>query len=310
MPATSLETTAATADNRLSVAFIGFGEAATAFVTGWGGGAPARLRAFDVKTDDAATRDVKRSDYAAAGVECCDSDAEAVAGADVIFSLVTADQAFAAASSAAKRLDGPALFFDCNSCAPETKRRSAAVIEAAGGRYVDVAVMAPVHPKLHRTPVLVSGPYMEAALEAMAALDMAAEGAPGEVGVASAIKLCRSVMIKGIEALSAEFILAARSLGVEEAAIGSLEASNPEVDWRKRIGGALERMTVHGLRRAAEMRETAAMVEALGLPSGMSAATAAWQQAVGDLGYAAESGAGLEAADRLAEALRRDSLKG
>ena len=292
-------------ENRLSVAFIGFGEASTAFVAGWAGGAPARLRAYDVKTGDAATREAKRADYAAAGVEGEASNADAVAGADVIFSLVTADRALAAAEETAARLDGPALFFDCTSCAPDTKRRAAAAIDAAGGRYVDVAVMAPVHPALHRTPVLVSGPHMEAALEAMATLDMAATAAPGAVGVASAIKLCRSVMIKGMEALSAEFILAARSLGVEEQAIASLEASNPEIPWRGRIAGSLERMTVHGLRRAAEMRETALMVEALGLAPRMAGATADWQQAIGDLRLGAGAdGDAAAGADRLLAALR------
>ncbi len=294
-------------DNRPSVAFIGFGEAAAAFVTGWADRTPSRLRAYDVKTDDAATREAKRADYDAAEIVGCATGVEAVSGADIVFSLVTADQAFAAAEATAAALDGPALFFDCNSCAPQTKRRSAAVIEAAGGRYVDVAVMAPVRPKLHRTPVLVSGPHMEAALEAMATLDMAAAGANGEVGVASAIKLCRSVMIKGLEALSAEFILAARSLGVEEAAVASLEASNPEFPWRERVAGSLERMTVHGLRRAAEMRETAVMIEALGLPPRMAAATAEGQQAIGDLRLAPgpQDGpqVGLAAADRLLSAL-------
>ena len=78
----------------------------------------------------------------------CDDAAEdmraAVDGADLIFSTVTADQAFDAASSAAPWLKPGAFFFDLNSCAPSTKQKSAAVIEAAGGRYVDIAVMATI----------------------------------------------------------------------------------------------------------------------------------------------------------------------
>ena len=101
----------------------------------------------------------KRADYARAGVTGCDSVREALAGRRVVFSMVTADQALVAAGSAASHLERGALYFDCNSCAPETKRRAAALVDAAGGRYVDVAVMGAVHPTLHRTLVLLSGPH-------------------------------------------------------------------------------------------------------------------------------------------------------
>lgn len=287
-------------DNRLTVALIGFGEAAGAFVAGWNGGAPARFRAYDIKTDgDGAVREGKLADYAAAGVEGCATPAEAVARADAVFSLVTADQSVAAARSVAGVLDGPALYFDCNSCAPGTKREAAEIVEGGGGRYVDVAVMAPVGPKLHRTPLLVSGPHAAEALKVMEMLEMAAVEAPGAVGTASAIKLCRSIMVKGLEALSAELLLAAHTLGVAEPVLASLEASDPNFGWTKRTAYSLERMMVHGERRAAEMAEAAAMVEALGLPGDMARATVDWQRRIGELRLPGDR----EAVERNVEAL-------
>ena len=109
-----------------------------------------------------------------------------------------------------------ALFLDCDSCAPQTKERTAKEVDAAGARYVDVAVMAPVHPRLHRTPLLISGMHAKDAAGALAALDMSATIHDGPVGSSSAIKMIRSIMMKGLEALVCECVLAGRKAGVIE----------------------------------------------------------------------------------------------
>ena len=284
---------------RLDIAMIGFGEAAEAFIEGWGIDGDRRVRAFDVKTDDPDQRTAMLARMAEAGVEGETSLAQALEGRSLVFSLVTADQALAAASSAVLYLPKGALWLDGNSCSPDTKRAAAEAIERAHGRYVDVAVMAPVRPKLHRTPLLVSGPHAEAALAALEPLGMIASHAGEAVGQASSIKMLRSVMVKGIEALSAECVLAARRAGVEEAVLESLNASDPAIDWRARSAYNLERMMVHGVRRAAELREVALTLRQLGLPDRMASAIAAWQEQIGTLGL--ESGADdlTDRADRL-----------
>ncbi|MCB1491962.1 MAG: NAD(P)-dependent oxidoreductase [Rhodobiaceae bacterium] len=262
------------------LAFIGFGEAAMAFLDGWGSERPERISAFDIKTDVPETRADMEARYQARTVRGATDVGAALDGAGVAFSVVTADQALEAARAAAPALAAGTLWLDCNSCAPDTKRRAADFIEGAGGRYVDVAVMAPVHPKRHRVPLLVSGPHARDAHETLKALDMCPEIAGDAIGQASAIKMLRSVMVKGLEALTAECFLAARRAGVEEQVLASLEASDPDIAWRKRTAYNLERMIVHGARRAAEMREVAVTVAALGLPNGMSAACAHWQDEI------------------------------
>lgn len=265
------------------VAFVGFGEAAQAFWAGWKTAAVPPARAFDIATDVASRRQAKLQDYRQTGMDGAATLAEALRDAEVVFSLVTADHAQAAAIAAAATLPRGALWLDCNSCAPQTKQKSAEFIEQAGGRYVDVAVIAPVHPRLHRTPLLVSGPHCEAALSALGALGMEAQAVSDRLGTASSIKLCRSIMIKGLEALTAECVLAGRQLGVEGMVLATLEETFPGFDWERRAAGMLERAVVHGRRRSAEMRETAAMIESLGLPGRMSHATAIWQQQIGEL---------------------------
>jgi 3-hydroxyisobutyrate dehydrogenase-like beta-hydroxyacid dehydrogenase len=276
------------------IAFLGFGEAAQAFLKGWRTqpAFAARVVAYDVKTDspEARVRETKRADYAAANIDGAASAAAALSGAPLVFSVVTADQAEAAARAALPGLAGDALFFDCNSCAPQTKVRSASQVEAAGGRYVDVAVMSPVHPRLHRSPLLISGPHAQAAAAALRSLNMAPKVHEGPVGSSSAIKMIRSVMIKGLEALACECALAGRAAGVDAVVLASLEETFPGFGWKTRVAYMMERVTTHGVRRAAEMREVALTVDQLGLDGAMSRGAVAWQQRVGELGLRAADG--------------------
>ncbi len=267
------------------VTLIGFGEAGQAMARGWRGELPGLdIRAYDIKTGDASCASGKWHDYAVAGITGCASPKAALSKVGVVFSLVTADQALSGARKAAAHLGQGALYFDGNSCAPGTKRAAARVIGAAGGRYVDMAIMAPVHPRLHKVPLLLSGPHVQAALPVLVALGMQSRLVRGDVGRASSVKMMRSVMVKGLEALALECFLAARRAGVHKEVLASLGGSFPGFDWPAKMAYDLERVTTHGVRRAAEMREAAKTVEQLGLMDGMSRAIVDWQQAVGDLG--------------------------
>ncbi|MGO4914778.1 DUF1932 domain-containing protein [Pseudogemmobacter sp. W21_MBD1_M6] len=286
-----------------TLAFIGFGEAGSAFVSGFAESVAPVSSAYDIKLGNTEAAGPVRAAMQALGVREGRSPEDAMRGADLVFCVVTADQAVAAARAAAPHLPQGAMWLDCNSCAPGAKRQAAAVIESYGGIYVDVAVMAPVHPKKHRVPLLLAGPEAQAAALRLAALGMTPTVAGLEVGQASTIKMLRSVMIKGMEALTAECVLAARKAGVQEAVIGSLQASDPATDWTARSAYNLERMAVHGQRRAAEMREVVQTLRDLDLPARMAAATAEWQDQIG-AAQPPMSGAGLlERADAVLAAL-------
>lgn len=273
-----------------AIVFVGFGEAGRAFA----GGIGAAMRAFDRKTGVPVLAAAKRADYAACGVEGADGNAAAVAGAGLILSLVTADQALAAAEETARAIAPGALFCDGNSVAPATKRAAARAIEAAGGRYVDVAIMAPVQPARLRVPLLLSGPDADAGAAALAALGFRPRVVGAEVGDASAIKMIRSVMVKGMEALSAECILAATRAGVADEVVASLDASWREEPWARRLDYNLDRMLAHGTRRAAEMEEVVRTLDALGTGSAMTRGTVERQRALGAIGRGAPAGLGAK----------------
>jgi 3-hydroxyisobutyrate dehydrogenase-like beta-hydroxyacid dehydrogenase len=206
----------------------------------------------------------------------------ALRGADAAFCVVTADQALIAAENYGPLLEPGALWLDMNSVAPETKRAAAALIEAAGGRYVDVAVMAPVQPAARAVPLLVSGPHADDAVGLLARSGFTNVRKVGaEVGRASAIKMVRSVLVKGLEALTTECVLAADAAGVRDEVLASLDASWREMGWADRADYNLDRMIVHGLRRAAEMDEVVKTLDALGTGSAMARAGAARQREIG-----------------------------
>ncbi|OGS51953.1 MAG: 6-phosphogluconate dehydrogenase [Erythrobacter sp. RIFCSPHIGHO2_12_FULL_63_10] len=240
-----------------TLAMIGFGEAGSTFASAMG----CAGRAFDLKTDDPATREAMLETITKAGVEPCLSAADALAGAQVVLSLVTASSALQAATDDAPFIAPGALWIDMNSVAPDTKRSAASVIEAAGGRYVDAAVMAPVQPAALAVPLLLSGAHAAEAAQVLAQLGFSNIRLAGEdIGRASTIKMLRSVMVKGIEALTAEMVLAARRAGVADEVLGSLGE-----DWSQRAEYNLERMIRHGQRRADEMEEVAKTLETLGV---------------------------------------------
>ena len=171
-----------------------------------------------------------------------------------------------------------------NSVAPDTKRAAAKAVEAAGGRYVDVAVMAPVDPARLNVPLLIAGPDGQEAEAALRSLGFAKTRVVGHaIGQASAIKLCRSIMVKGLEALTAEMVLAASFAGVLEEVLASLDASEKQVSWSERADYNLDRMMLHGRRRSAEMAEACAMLRDLGIAPAMTENTASLQQGIGSL---------------------------
>ena len=267
---------------------IGFGEAGTALAHGFAGNG---FTAYDIQMD--ANGSVMRAAMQAHNVRPSNGIKDALSAAHVIFSVVTADQALTVATAAAPHILPGALFFDCNSCAPSTKLAASEIIEAAGGRYVDVAIMAPIESARHQTPMLIASPHAEDALAAMHALEMKVTKVGNNIGRASTIKMLRSVMIKGIEALTAECFRAACRAGVADDVAASLDASQTTKGWADQAAYNLERMTTHGIRRAAEMREVAKTLQDLGIDSHMTNGTIDWQAAYGAMGIDVADIAGL-----------------
>jgi 3-hydroxyisobutyrate dehydrogenase-like beta-hydroxyacid dehydrogenase len=268
--------------NTPRISFIGFGEAGQAIASGLRDTGIDRITAWDILFPDSAGEPLKSAGEDM-GVRIASSAGDAVRDTDMIISAVTAASSVDAAVSVAPHLSGSPYYLDINSVSPGRKQKTAKLL-GERARYVDVAVIAAIHPARHQTPLLLSGPHAEEISPLLRELDMRFSVVGPDLGSAAAIKMIRSVMIKGMEALTLECFLAAARAGVLEEVTASLKNNYPTLDWTKIADYNLERMASHGERRAAEMEESAATLRELGLDPLMVASTVRHQREMGALG--------------------------
>ena len=268
--------------NTPRISFIGFGEAGQAIASGLRDSGIEQVAAWDILFPRAEGAKLKNAGEKA-GVRVASSAADAVANCDMIISAVTAASSYEAAQSVEPHLSGNPYYLDINSVSPGRKQETAKLLDGKA-RYVDVAVIAPIHPKRHQTPLLIAGPHAETIAPLLTELEMKLKIIPGDTGQAAAIKMIRSVMIKGLEALTLECYLAASRAGLLDEVLVSMKNNYPTLDFGAMGDYNIERMASHGERRAAEMEESAVTLRELGLEPLMVEATVARQREMGKLG--------------------------
>ncbi|WP_188312054.1 DUF1932 domain-containing protein [Salinarimonas soli] len=255
----------------LRIAFIGFGEVGQLFCEQLSQRPDVAVAAYDTLFDDAARGPALRD---RAGAFAAASVAEACRGARLVISAVTADQAVAAARAAAPALTANQTYIDLNSVSPATKAEVAAAIAGSDAGFIEFAVMAPVAGPGLAVPILAGGEDAETVADFLRPLGMDVTPVSVQIGVASATKLCRSIVIKGMEALMVDLSLVTAANGVLPAVLASLQASYPGMDWEALVATMPGRVRRHGVRRAAEMREVGRMLEEAGLSGDLAEAIA------------------------------------
>lgn len=293
----------------MHIAFIGFGEAARAFVATLKPLGIDRFTAYDIKQGTEAAGPVEAA-ATELGVELAAGPGAAIEGADWIIAAVTAASSLDAAKSVEGSLVSGQVYVDINSVSAKRKQDTAALVRAKGAGYVDMAVMAPVHPRGHRTPVLVAGDHGGDVGKTLAELEFDFKVAGDEVGSATSIKMIRSLFVKGLEAITVQALTAAREAGCFDEVYASLSGSYKVLGWPEYAEYQFERMMRHGVRRAAEMRESANSMRELGFANGgaLADAIASWHDEVGGLGCTIPEGSDLGAiADLLLEAREKSN---
>jgi len=267
--------------NKSRIALIGFGEVGSLFAKELTATRRHTVSTYDILFDGKPGKDMKDK-ARLLQAEPCASAEDAAKGALVVISAVTATSARDVAEEAGGYLKPGQFFLDLNSVSPETKRADEQAVARSGASYVEAAVMAPVAPYGIKVPMLLGGKRAAELAAILAPSGMALKAVSEQVGQVSAIKMCRSVFIKGIEALAVEGFLAARRYGVEDRVIASLDETFPSLDWEKQAGYLISRVLQHGRRRAAEMRESAETVANAGIEPLMTEATARRQDWLAD----------------------------
>jgi 3-hydroxyisobutyrate dehydrogenase-like beta-hydroxyacid dehydrogenase len=264
-------------------AFIGFGEAAKALISIAGDNAPEVISAFDIKTRDEATREAKLMDYIKYQVNGAFNPVQAASGAQVIFSLVTPDQAKLALEPLHNVLTEKQYVVDCNSCAPAIKKHNAQLVESQGAAYIDAAIMSPVKANSQQIPLYISGKKATQIAPQLHYLGFDVTVISEKAGDASQIKMLRSAMVKGLEALTTECILAAYRAGVAPYVIESLEKSYPQLNLSQLAIYHMERMLTHGKRRSEELKSVVDTLASLNINTSMSGGAIIWHQLMSDV---------------------------
>jgi 3-hydroxyisobutyrate dehydrogenase-like beta-hydroxyacid dehydrogenase len=265
--------------NLNTIGLIGYGEVGKIFCAGLQAkpGVTA-VAAWDVKFDNPAAREVQLAHAAQSNVQACTSMRALCNTASFIISAVTASNTLLVAQEAAQHIRAGSIFLDLNSASPGTKQQCALAIETAGAHYVEAGVMTSVPPYGIKVPMLLGGAYAEQLAIALRAWQMDAKMVSDKLGVVSAIKMCRSIMIKGLEALVIESYTTARAYGVEDFMLPTLQETYPGIDWQEQGAYLFSRVAMHGKRRAEEMREAANTVREAGFSPFMADAIADKQQ--------------------------------
>jgi len=260
------------------IGFLGFGEAGFHLARGLRGAGAPPLVAFDIKAQQDPAGERIRARATETGTCLVETPRELARRAAVILSVVTAASARDAAESIAGDLTAHHLYADLNSVSPATKGEVASAIGKGKGRFVEGSIMAPVPGADHRVPMLLNGPSASAFVDALLPYQMRLEVMDGAIGAAAAVKMCRSIVIKGLEALMLESALAAGEYGAAERVYDSLTETYPGIDWRKTARYMIGRIMEHGERRAHEMEEVASMLRGAGIEPLMAEATARRQR--------------------------------
>jgi len=254
-----------------SVGFIGFGEAGSTIARGLRSAGIERIFAYDIKLGDPLIRDRARE----AQTTLIDSSSALAEAAAILFSTVTSSSALDAARQTVAYLGPRHTYADLHSVSPALKQDIEKEINESGASFVEAAVMAPVGPYGHKVPMLLGGPGAKAFVETMAPFGMKLQVLDGaKVGTAAAVKMCRSIVVKGIEALLFECVMAATKFGADDLVFASLKETWPGIDWKKLADYTSGRVVVHGERRAREMEEVAETLKAIGVDPIMAEATA------------------------------------
>jgi 3-hydroxyisobutyrate dehydrogenase-like beta-hydroxyacid dehydrogenase len=247
------------------IALIGFGEVGGIFGCDFAN-AGLSVSAYDILLNSEPSRATMLAKARRAGVRAGATLQAALRDADLVISAVTASSARSVAGEAASLLCDGQIYLDLNSVSPETKREIAGTLAASSAIFVEAAVMAPVAPRRIKAPMLLGGPHAAPISTVLRGIGMDVTPVSDQVGVASAIKMCRSIIIKGLEAITVESMFTARRYGAEKLVLESLAATYPGMGWDAALPDYLiSRVAEHGKRRAAEMREAAEAVADAGL---------------------------------------------
>lgn len=261
---------------------IGYGEIGSTLGRGLRQSGLASVTAYDKYAFDGPFADLIQHRARDAGVALVGLPAELAVRAEIILGVTPGSASLDSAEAFAPHLNPTHLFVDIASGTPKLKQAVAQRMEASGATVADASIMGTPRDG-HAMPILASGPGAERMRDALTPWGMRIEAVGQAIGTASGIKILRSVVTKGLEALLVECILGARRYGVSEVVLASLgkTLARPFADT---VNGLLTTDVIHAARRAEEAAMSAEALADVGIEPVMTRATATRLDWVAGLG--------------------------
>lgn len=261
---------------------VGYGEIGSTLGAGLRGAGLEQIACYDKFAFDGPYADLIQSRAREAGVTLVRSNGDLAEASDLIVSVTPGSASFASADAFAPVLQERHTFLDFASATPKIKQGVAAKLEASGALLGDGSIEGtPLHGYSMR--MLSSGPAGERVRDWLVPWGMQIEFTGPVLGTASGIKIIRSVLIKGIEALTDEMMLAARQYGIDEAVLASA-CKTLARPWIDTVQSLIPSGAIHAKRRAEELEMSADAVQDAGVEPIMARAVAArlrWKEGLG-----------------------------
>lgn len=279
---------------QIRLGLIGFGEIGNCLGAGVRGNGLASVASYDIAAFDGPYSGLIQSRAAAAGVTLVRSPAELAAAADLILGVTPGSASQDSARAIAPHLGARHAFADVASATPKVKQAVAAILADTGATLADASIMGTPKDGVGM-PILASGPAAAAVRDALVPWGMNITAVEGKLGTASGIKILRSVLMKGIEALLAEMLLGARHYGIDAQVLGSAAKSLSSRPFMDIAHGMLTTSVIHATRRAEEVEMAADALRDAGIDPILTAATAARLRLIESLGIKEKLGGQIPA---------------
>ena len=248
----------------LKLGFIGFGEAgyylSSEFKEGEVEGYAFDTAAF---TDDPRAEGVRRR-AAENHITLVQSLEELAAACEIVVCLTSAASALPIAKSIAPFMRANTVYADLNSASPKTKEQIAEAFRCSKGTFIEAAIMNAVPAKKTKVPILICGEGCEQVAARLNVTGMNVTALSGaKLGTASATKMLKSVLSKGVIALFTEAALVTEKYDLTETVFQSLWNTMNMMTYEKFCHYMVTQAAYHSERLGKEMGEVLATLDDL-----------------------------------------------
>ncbi|VVM32955.1 DUF1932 domain-containing protein [Terribacillus sp. AE2B 122] len=256
----------------MKLGFVGFGEAAYEMALGLHSEGIDKFYAFDALLDEPSLSERIRERASEANVELVGSANEVLDLCTIVIAAVPANKTLEVARSLTDSFEENLVYVDVSAATPEVKKQVASVVEGKGSLFVDAAMLGPLPVYKHKVPISASGSGTDLFIENLANYGMQITKISDNPGDASALKLIRSIYMKGVVGLMVEFLEAAKTYGVEEPAIRSIDETMNAKTFVETMNRLVTGSALHAKRRAVELSGSIEMLQGSNLDASISIA--------------------------------------